>query len=99
MNNQDFIKLREERILAYYNNVHEFIREDIIEAAKWAKQTLCIHEGSGHIFQIYGTMTGGELMVACSFSKPEWPGEHSSRSMETGSEAIVMAISEYINGA
>ena len=78
-----------------YKNVPIEIREDICQAINWAVKELTQHEGSGHIFEIVAADNG---MVVCTFSKPQWAGEHCSRPMERGSEAIVMAVCEYLNG-
>jgi len=86
----------EARIQAEYATVPEHIRDDIYEAARWAKETLTILDGPGH--QIYVT-AAGEGLVCCSFAKVEWAGDHCGRGMEHGAEAIVMAVCEYMNGA
>lgn len=87
----------EKSIIDSYNAVPEHIREDIVEAGVWARDTLRDHEGLGH--QFYVVSNGSDGMVVCSFAKPEWAGDHCSRPMESGSEAIVMAVCEYLNGA
>ena len=86
----------EARIQAAYAAVPEYIRDDICEATKWARETLTNLEGAGH--QIYVTAAGDGL-VCCSFAKVEWAGDHCGRGMEQGAEAIVIAVCEYINGA
>ncbi len=79
---------------AAYDAVPEDIREDIVEAANWAKKTLTDHEGRGH--QIFVTASGE--CVVCSFAKPSWPGDHCGPPMEHGAQAIVMAVCSYLNG-
>lgn len=85
----------EEKIQKSYYNVPEYIRDNICEASIWARETLTNLEGSGH--SIYVT-AGKNGTVVCSFAKPEWGGDHCSRGMDHGAEAIVMAVCEYING-
>lgn len=92
------MNLQEKRILEKYESVDEYIREDIEKAARWARETLTNHEGSGHIFQVSSSYSNPGF-VECSFAKPEWGGDHCSRPMELGSEAIVMAVCEYLCGA
>ncbi len=72
----------------------EHIREDIVEAAIWARDTLRDHEGAGHIIQV----SESKGLVVCSFCKPQWNADHCGETMETGSEAIVMAVCEYLSG-
>jgi hypothetical protein len=87
----------EDKIQAMYNNVPEDIKEDIVEACLWAKNTLTNFEGSGH--QIFVTAEYKTQLVVCSFAKPEWAGDHCGRGMDHGAEAIVMAVCEYMCGA
>ena len=98
MTRDKFKQALEERVQIAYGNVPEYIKKDIYTAARWASNTLTNHEGSGHIIQI-SAVYQQEGVVCCSFSKPSWPGDHCGRGMETGSEAIVMAVCEYLNGA
>jgi hypothetical protein len=86
----------EARVKAAYDAVPDYIRDDIVKAAKWARKTLTEHEGSGHQIYVTGTNDG---MVVCSFAKPEWSGDHCGDPMEHGAEAIVRAVCEYLNGA
>ena len=87
---------QEIKILADYEAVDETIKEDIYEAITWAREKLTNLEGSGHLFEI---VSQGDGMVVCAFAKPSWSGDHCSRAMDTGSQAIVMAVCEYLNGA
>ncbi|MCK1543322.1 hypothetical protein IVB12_15510 [Bradyrhizobium sp. 179] len=80
---------------AAYNAVDQFIKDDIVEAANWARTTLTNHEGAGHHIVVTGTKDG---LVVCSFAKPQWAGDHSGPAMEEGAEAIVMAVCSYLNG-
>lgn len=89
---------QEARIQSMYLKVDEEIREDIGLAYSWAKEQLRDLEGSGHLIYVHGHESKVGLVV-CSFSKPSWAGDHCSRGMNTGSEAIVMAVCEYLNGA
>lgn len=86
----------EAAVQAAYAAVPEHIREDICEAARWARDTLMRHEGAGHQFYVTANKDG---TVCCSFAKVEWAGDHSSRGMEHGAQAMVMAVCEYLNGA
>jgi hypothetical protein len=86
----------EDAILKQYESVKIDIREDVALAIKWAVKQLTKHEGSGHMFEV---ISYGKDQVVCTFCKPEWAGDHCSRPMERGSEAIVMAVCEYLNGA
>ncbi len=81
-------------INAAYDGVPDDIKEDIVSAANWALACLASYEGTGHIIQVSATTKGGE--VVCSFAKPSWQGDHCSEPMETGSEAIVLAVCEYL---
>ena len=85
----------ETAILEMYNSVPECIREDIVEAGIWAREFMLRKEGEGHEFFVTANKDG---TVCCSFAKPEWAGDHSSRGMEHGAQAIVMAVCEYVAG-
>lgn len=95
------LEILENRIQAKYNSVDRYIKEDVGEAIKWAKETLTKHEGDGHSFYISSRQfkDSGHWGVCCSFAKPEWGGDHCSRAMQEGSEAVVMAVCEYLCGA
>lgn len=95
-NSASGITALETRILADYDAVPEYIRDDIVEASVWARKKLTQHDGAGH--QIYVTADTKGLVV-CSFAKPSWPRDHCGRGMDHGAEAIVMAVCEYLNGA
>jgi len=86
---------REEKTLQSYENVPDYIKEDVVEAGIWARNYMMRKEGEGHQFFVTANKDG---TVCCSFAKPEWAGDHSSRGMAHGAEAIVMAVCEYING-
>jgi hypothetical protein len=92
---------QEAAIQAMYAAVDEEIREDLGAALDWARTTLTNHEGAGHIFNVlpYLTLNRKFKGLSCEFSKPEWSGSHASRPMATASEAMVMAVCEYLNGA
>lgn len=87
----------EAKIQADYAAVDEYVKEDIGAAYAWAKDRLMRHEGEGHAIYVTSHHSGDG--VVCSFAKPQWPGDHCSRVMEHGAEAIVMAVCEYLNGA
>ena len=86
---------RQDRANEMFNQVPEYIRSDLVEAAVWARKTLTDHEGSGHDLQITGDSSQG---LSCSFAKPSWSGDHSGAYMDTASEAIVIAVCEYLCG-
>lgn len=81
--------------LKMYAGIHQNIKDDIGLAIRWAEGALRSHEGDGHIFQICASHVQGQVM--CTLSKPSWAGEHFSEPMPSGSEAIVMAVCEYLN--
>lgn len=80
---------------AMYAAVNDYTKEDLALAIDWARNSLLKAEGEGHIFNVTANKEG---KVQCCFSKPEWAGEHSSSYMESGSEAVVMAVCEYLCG-
>lgn len=86
----------ENKIQEMYYNVPEHIREDIVEASIWAKDTLTKHEGEGHLIHL---STDSKGSIVCSFAKPSWSGDHCGRPMNDGAEAIVVAVCEYMCGA
>jgi hypothetical protein len=87
----------EARIKTMYDAVDDDIKENLVDAAIWARKTLTDHEGKGHILEITDASSRG--FVVCSFMKPEWAGDHCGQPMETGSQAIVRAVCEYMCGA
>lgn len=89
-------ELLEQRIQKRYASISDDIKDDIELAARWAKEVLRDHEGSGHLLFVSAS---GANRVCCSFAKPEWPGDHCGRGMDHGAEAIVMAVCEYLEGA
>lgn len=85
----------ERRVQKMYDDLPEYLKEDVLEALKWAQKTLTELEGLGHTFHILGE---NENLVSCSFSKPCWSGDHSGRPMECGATAVCRAVCEYLNG-
>jgi hypothetical protein len=81
-----------DQIFAMYANVPSEITEDLYEAVVWAKETLTKFEGEGHIIDV-GVHEDG---VSCSFAKPQWSGDHSSDAFESGAEAVVFSVCDYI---
>lgn len=81
-----------------WDSIDDYIKDDILEAITWATTTLTNHEGSGHAFYVHAAGSKHPGMVVCSFAKPSWGGDHCSKPMEHGAEAIVMAVCEYLNG-
>lgn len=84
----------EARTKAMYDALPQHLKDDLVDACVWARQTLMEKEGSGHDFQI----SGGDEGLCCSFAKPEWSGDHSGPYMSTASEAIVAAVCSYLCG-
>lgn len=80
---------------AAYEAVPDHFKEDVIDAAIWARETLTQHEGGGHHFEISAEKDG---LLSVSFAKPRWAGDHSGEPMPTAAEAFVMAVCEYLNG-
>lgn len=78
-----------------YEAVPVGVRDDLVEAVVWARNTLRDHEGSGHCFHIHATKDG---LLQCSFAKPEWAGDHCGASQEEASHAVVWAVCEYLSG-
>jgi hypothetical protein len=93
---------REARIQSQYEAVPEHIREDLVEAAIWAREVLTRHEGGGHHFEIsaYCTLVDGQFVrdgsLQCSFAKASWAGDHCGQPMDSAAEAIVRAVCEYL---
>ncbi len=81
---------------AMYDEVDVYTREDLGKALDWARDKLMRKEGEGHVFQVTTSFHRGE--VVCTFSKPEWGGEHSGTSMDMASEAVILATCEYLVG-
>jgi hypothetical protein len=96
MNRTEWQAQLEARVQAAYDLVPAEYKEDFIEAGVWARDTLRDHEGKGHHFELSAEPDG---TLACSFAKPEWPGDHCGKGMPTAAEAIVRAVVEYLNGA
>lgn len=88
-------EVREAAIQKAFADVPDYVKEDVVEAAAWAKETLTNHEGSGHCFDIFPDKSGG---LVFNFHKPAWAGDHTGRHMPYGGQAIVMAVCEYLNG-
>jgi hypothetical protein len=85
------IKLGEGRGL--FDQVPQYIREDLVEAANWARKTLTEKEGSGHQICVTAGTKGG---VVCSFAKSSWAGDHSGSETDEAAEAIVISVCEYL---
>src|SRR5690606_32119691 len=73
-------RLAKERALALYEDIDPSIKEDLVEAAIWARDTLMKHEGEGHHFEL---SANHERLLCCSFAKPSWSGDHSGSYMPT----------------
>lgn len=76
-----------------YLDLGEDVKHNLFLAVKWARKTLRDLEGKGHEINVVADRDG---MVVCSFAKPEWPGDHSGSPMPTASEAVCMAVCEYL---
>jgi hypothetical protein len=92
----EFKAAQKAAVTAMYDGIHASTKEDICEASAWARETLTNHEGTGHLIEV--TSHHALKLVVCSFAKTEWSGDHCGSPMETGSEAIVMAVCEYLCG-
>lgn len=79
-----------------YLETHSSVREDIVFAIEWAQARLAEVGRGDAAIQIEGLMDG---MVYAVISAPDMPADFEGRSMETGSEAIVMAVCEFIRDA
>ena len=77
-----------------YDSVPADVKENLFLASKWAEDILKKYEGEGHIMEI---SSDGHQVIA-HFAKPEWSGDHCGSAKETGSQAIIMSICEYIIG-
>ncbi len=93
MNSPQALKLRRAR--ADYDAVDDFHKSNLVEACQWAREKLTAHEGEGHIIDVSGHRDG---TVSCSFAKPEWRGDHSGSRMDSASEAVIIAVCEYLRG-
>lgn len=88
--------LANEKAVEMYNSIPQYIKDDLGEAYKWAVTILGNREGYGHSIQILPNYP--DETVCCNFSKASWSGDHTGSGMDTGSEAIVMSVCEYLNG-
>jgi hypothetical protein len=104
-----FLNLRKANAKKLYDQVPDYTKEDTILAIEWAKDQLDKSIGPGYYIHItadrkfYLSTTQKATfadtgLVVCTFCKPEWSGDHSGTPMETGAEAIVMAVCEYLSG-
>ena len=80
---------------AAYDAVDDTFKEDVVEAAIWARDTLMRHEGEGHSFVVHAEK---DRRLSVSFAKPRWASDHSGSPMDSAAEAFVMAVCEYLNG-
>jgi hypothetical protein len=87
--------MSKESALEMYKNVPDFIKENLVEACIWARNTLTDYEGLGHILEISANKDG---LLCCSFAKLQWPGDHCGSYMETASQAVIISVCEYLNG-
>lgn len=86
---------RETATQRYYRSVNNSIKEDVVEALCWAKKHLeSATKETGFFFQLV-PQDGG---ISCAFAPPHWGGDHCGRPMDSGGEAVVMAVAEFING-
>lgn len=84
-----------DRVMAAFYAAPDYTRDDLFEALAWAKETLTNHEGAGHHINVIHQKDG----VVCAFAKPQWNADHCSQPCDTASDAIVLAVCEYLNGA
>lgn len=78
-----------------YDAVPNFVKGNIVDAAVWAERELTMHGGGGHEINVLGNSKDSQ--VCCCFSKAEWPADYCGQYMDTGSEAIVIAVYEYLS--
>lgn len=78
-----------------YDALPANVKEDVLEALLWARDTLRDREGSGHCFVITGDR---DTMLSCSFAKPQWSGDHSGSAMDTDAQAVCTSVCEYLCG-
>ena len=77
------------------NDVDQEVREDLEKALSWAKTHLFIKtKRVGYLFQIHGDRNDGK--VFCTIELPEWSGDFWGGPADTGSEAIVNAVCEFL---
>lgn len=79
-----------------FDSIPSNIKSNVFVAFKWAKNRLMRLEGEGH--KIVLSRNKSTNKICCSFAKPEWPGDHCGKEMETGALAIVISVCEYENG-
>jgi len=85
----------EPAIQTMYENLPDNVKEPILDSLNWTTDYLMRLEGEGHEFFLHANK---DQTFCCSFAKPEWGGDHSSRNMPEAPEAVVMAVCEYVNG-
>jgi len=78
-----------------YDKVPDFVKENLAEAINWAMLALTIHEGAGHNINVTGN---SDNQVCCCFDKSSWKADHCGDYMDTASEAVVLAVCEYLIG-
>ena len=78
-----------------YAIVSDQIKDNLIEAMRWAEITLTNYEGNGHNINVTGNLDG---QVCCCFDKSNWSADHCGEYMDTASEAVVVAVCEYLIG-
>ena len=77
-----------------YDSVPHSIKYSLLNAIIWADVELTDFEGGGHDFQL----DGRDGQLCCCFAKPEWKADHCGEYMDTASEAVAMAVCEYLSG-
>lgn len=91
-----------ERIQAAYAAVHDYHKHTLTGAIDWAHEKLFEAQDTSdnENYELQVIAAPEQNLLACTISKPSWAGDHcGGRGMPTGSEAIVMAVCEYLNGA
>lgn len=71
------------------------IDNDILKAIQWASKQLEKLEGAGYTFEI---CAASDKELYCAIGRPEWDNFYNGKSMQLGSEAIIMATCQYIYG-
>lgn len=83
-------------VQARFKALPAHLKDDIVEAALWARTVLDSCDAPGHRFQLH---PAGDARVTCSINHPEWSRDHVGAAMATGSEALLMAVCDYVYGS
>ena len=76
-----------------YDLVPDYLTENLHLAMEWAIQKLNSHGGEGWNINVVGNDMG---KVCCCFDKSEWKADFCGEYMDTASEAVVIAVCEFL---